>query len=96
MLSNGRTIFTIAKILLKKRLVKCFLDAAKGLRSNPVKHKDVINSELGAQWFSGSVLDPRPRSGGFETHQRHWVVALEQDTFILAKYWFNPGRPVLV
>ena len=28
--------------------------------------------------------------------RRHCVVVLEQDTFILAKYWFNPGRLVLV
>ena len=45
---------------------------------------------------SGRVLDSRPRGRGFEPHQRHCVVVLEQDTFILAKYWFNPGRPVPV
>ena len=33
---------------------------------------------------------------GFEPHRRHCVVVLEQDTFILAKYWFKPGRPVPV
>ena len=29
-----------------------------------------------------------------EPHKRHCVVVLEQDTCILALYWFNPGRPV--
>ena len=38
----------------------------------------------GAQWLSGKVLDSRPRGRGFEPHQRHCVVVLEQDTFILA------------
>ena len=33
---------------------------------------------------------------GFKPHRRHCVVVLEQDTFILAKYWFNPGRLVPV
>ena len=32
----------------------------------------------------------------FEPHQRHCIVVIEQDTFTLAKYWFNPGRPILV
>ena len=39
---------------------------------------------LGAQWLSGRVLDSRPKGCGFEPHQRHCVVVLEQDTFILA------------
>ena len=47
-------------------------------------------------WLSGRVLDSRPRGRGFEPHWRHCVVILEQDTFILAYYWFNPGRPVPV
>ena len=38
----------------------------------------------GAQWLSGRVLDSRPKGSGFEPHQRHCVVVLEQDTFILA------------
>ena len=45
---------------------------------------------------SGKVLDSRPRGRGFEPHRRHCVVIVEQDTFILAEYWFNPGRPVPV
>ena len=36
---------------------------------------------VGAQWLNGRVLDSRPR---FEPRWRHWVVVLEQDTFILA------------
>ena len=39
---------------------------------------------MGAQWLSGRVLDSRPKSGWFEPHRRHYVVVLEQDTFILA------------
>ena len=42
----------------------------------------------GAQWLSGRVLDSRPRGHWFKPHRRHWVVVLEQDTFILAYYWF--------
>ena len=38
----------------------------------------------GAQWLSGRVLDSRPKSRGLEPHQRHCVLVLEQDTFILA------------
>ena len=52
--------------------------------------------DAGAQWLSGRVIDLRPRGHGFEPHRRHCVVVLEQDTFILAQYWFNPGRPVPV
>ena len=45
---------------------------------------------------SGSVLDSRLRGGRFEPHRRHCVVVLEEETFILAQDWFNPGRPVPV
>ena len=38
----------------------------------------------GAQWLIGRVLDSRPRGRGFESHRRHGIVALKQDTFILA------------
>ena len=37
-----------------------------------------------AQRLSGRVLDSRPRDCPFEPHQRHCIVVLEQDTFILA------------
>ena len=43
-----------------------------------------VTIEMGAQWLSGRVLDSRPKGSGFEPHQRHCVVVLEQDTFILA------------
>ena len=39
--------------------------------------------QMGAQWLSDRVLDSRPRGCGFESHRRHCVVVLEQDTFIL-------------
>ena len=39
---------------------------------------------MGAQWLGGRVLDSRPRGRGFEPHRCHFVVVLEQDTFILA------------
>ena len=38
---------------------------------------------FGAQWLSGRVLDSRPKGRGFEPNLRHYVVVLEQDTFIL-------------
>ena len=38
----------------------------------------------GGQWLSGRVLDSRQKGRGFESHRRHCVVVLEQDTFILA------------
>ena len=34
---------------------------------------------MGAQWFSGRVLDLRPRGHGFEPHQRHYVVSLSKN-----------------
>ena len=45
---------------------------------------------------SGRVLDSRLRGRGFEPHRCHCIVVLEQDTFILAEYGFNPGRLVPV
>ena len=39
---------------------------------------------MGAQWLIGRVLDSRQKGRGFEPHQRHTIVVLEQDTFILA------------
>ena len=50
------------------------------------------NDIWGAQWLSGRGLDSRRRGHEFEPHRRHCVVVLEQDTFILAYNWFNPGR----
>ena len=45
---------------------------------------------VGAQWLCGRVLDSRPRGRGFEPHRHYCIVVLEQDIFILAKYWLNP------
>ena len=56
----------------------------------------VVDISRGAQWLSDRVLNSRPRGRGSEPHLRHYVVVPEQDTFILAKYWFNPGRPIPV
>ena len=46
--------------------------------------KTITSRGEGAQWLSGRVLDLRPRGHGLKPHQRHCVVVLEQDTFILA------------
>ena len=40
--------------------------------------------EIWMQWLSGRVLDSTPRGLGFDSHRRHCVVVLEQDTFIIA------------
>ena len=47
------------------------------------KYYILINWQ-GAQWFSGGVLDMRPKGRGLEPYWRHCVVVLEQETFILA------------
>ena len=49
-----------------------------------IKLPVVIKIFVGAQWLRGRVLDSRPRDPGFKPHRRHYVVVLEQDTFILA------------
>ena len=57
------------------------------LKTSFLLANSVLNSRStteGAQWLSGRVLDSRPKGRGFEPHQRHCVVVLEQDTFILA------------
>ena len=38
----------------------------------------LINKKAGAQWLSGRVLGSRPRTRGFEPHQRHCVVSLSK------------------
>ena len=59
-----------------------------GRKATKTKTKDGLyiadNLVVGAQWLSCRVLDSRPKGRGFEPHQRHCVVVLEQDTFILA------------
>ena len=41
---------------------------------------------VGVQWLSAEsrMLESRQRDRGFEPHQCHCIVVLEQDTFILA------------
>ena len=38
----------------------------------------------GAQWLSGRVLDSRPKGRGLELYRHHYIVVLEEGTFILA------------
>ena len=59
----------------------CVITEKKTKKKNKKKKK---KKNEGAQWLSGRVLDSRPKGRGFEPHQRHCVVVLEQDTFILA------------
>ena len=47
------------------------------------KNGYIIYRIEGAQWLSGRVLDLRLRGRVSEPNQRHCVVVLEQDTFIL-------------
>ena len=35
-----------------------------------------LNTNTGAQWLSGRMLDSRPRGRGLEPHRRHCVVSL--------------------
>ena len=44
----------------------------------------LIQNMMGALWLSGRVLDSRLRGRVFEPHRLHFVVILEQDTFIVA------------
>ena len=44
---------------------------------------------MGAQWLSDRVLDLRPRVCGFEASPASLHCVLEQETLILAKYWFK-------
>ena len=49
----------------------------------------------GAQWLSGRVLDSRPRAAGSSLTGVTALWSLSKThVFILAQYWFNPGRPV--
>ena len=60
----------------------------KGCRKCKTKLANINNTDpvgnahfKAVHWLSGRVLDSRPRGRGFE---RHCIVVLEQDTFILA------------
>ena len=83
------------------------LSGLKTLHAMLNKHSTFSLEDSGSKLVlcerGGRVLDsrpgaagPRPRGHGFEPHQRHCVVVLEQDTSILAKNRFNPGRPIPV
>ena len=54
------------------------------LKFNQIWCVSYLHEWQGAQWLSGRVLDSRPKGRGFESHRRHCVVVLEQDTFIPA------------
>ena len=71
---------SIGNAELKK---SCFFLDKAGFKSIRVLLIDQ-SSNQGAQWLSGRVLDSRPRGRRIEPNRRHWVVVLEQDTFILA------------
>ena len=43
----------------------------------PLVLKGLQMKRVGAQCFSGRVLDSRPKGRGFEAHRRHCVVVLE-------------------
>ena len=44
--------------------------------SAAVRQQTITGNIVGAQWFSGRVLDSRPRDCGFEPHRRHGIVSL--------------------
>ena len=62
-----------------EKMSECPLQDSAG-----VMYQDIVAHNKGAQWLSDRVLDSRPRGRGLEPRQRHYVVFLEQDTFILA------------
>ena len=64
-------------------------------RSRPVNRWSPVGKGL-ISWLSFVVYNCEFVTFPLVSCRRHCVVVLEQDTFILAKYWFNPGRPVLI
>ena len=48
----------------------------------------------GAQWLSGRVLDSGTEGLPVQAASASLRCVLEQDKFILALHWFNPGTPV--
>ena len=50
---------------------------------NIILIKKVKHQAEGAQWLSGRVFDSRLRGSGFKPLRRHFIMVLEQDTFIL-------------
>ena len=56
-----------------------------------------VTSNLLFRERSGSVVECLTRdrgAAGVRASPASLCCVLEQDTLILAKYWFNPGRPV--
>ena len=41
--------------------------------------QEISQSQYGAQWLSGRVLDSRPKGHGFEPLRRHCVVSLSKN-----------------
>ena len=79
-------IFTIRPFVLNKIHHIFFLYAFWKLETFKPLYPSIKKerSDIWAQWLSGRVLDSRPNDCGFESHRRHCVVVLKQDTFILA------------
>ena len=50
------------------------LSLSDKIRQMLLKHSILLQS-----WFSGRVLDSRPRGRGFEPHRRHCVVSLSKN-----------------
>ena len=74
--------------------MKHILKQQNNLTWTPVKWvmDRVYSRQGGAQWLSNRVLDSRLRGRRFESHLRHCVLVLEQDTFILAYRGFIKRR----
>ena len=82
---NQRVVSCQVRRNIKKHKFTCYnTNAIRQFHSYIVTVSYMQKYYMGAQWLSGRVLDTRPRGRGFEPHQRHCVVVLEQDTFILA------------
>ena len=80
--NNGKlNCFAFKKQTGKCSVNACFVELT--LQAN-VDTKFNYHSMGGAQWLSSRVLDSRLRGCWFEPHRGHWVVVLEQGTFILA------------
>ena len=54
------------------------------LKHEKVKHLNIVNIFFVIILSHSKGLDSRPKGRGFEPHRRHYVVVIEQDTFILA------------
>ena len=70
----------MTKVAASKERVKAFFS---NMMDKQQENSVLCKKFGGVQRLSGRVLDSRPRGCGFEPHQRHCVMVLEQDTFIL-------------